>query len=104
MAPLLIPNIKSRPFWEGVTDSEVPGQTRTSPPRGKRTTAVSLAAFTTDGPAIVCVGKLALLTASLGDEPGSNDTFVGCPSAGKVFFAVDASSQTETVLPADTTE
>src|SRR5271170_6151594 len=41
---MLIPNIKSLAFFEGVTETVVPGQTRTSPPLDKCSIAVSLPA------------------------------------------------------------
>src|ERR1700683_1292710 len=43
-----MPNIKSRAFFDGVTEIVVPGQIRTSPPRDRRSTAVSAPAVTDD--------------------------------------------------------
>src|SRR5580698_496972 len=43
-----MPSIKSFAFFEGVTESVVPGQTRTSPPRERCNTAVSLPAVRDD--------------------------------------------------------
>src|SRR5579872_2603069 len=41
MPPVLMPNIKSRLLCDGLIESVVPGQTRTSPPRGKCKMVVS---------------------------------------------------------------
>src|SRR5579872_606683 len=41
MPPVLMPNIKSRLLCDGLTESVVPGHTRTSPPRGKCKMVVS---------------------------------------------------------------
>ena len=46
MAPLPMPNIMSRLLFEGVSDSVVPGHTRTSPPLARRNTVVSDPAVT----------------------------------------------------------
>src|SRR5437764_15334964 len=54
MAPVLMPSIKSFVFLAGVTESVVPGQTRTSPPRDNSKTAVSLPAVNVD-PAANCL-------------------------------------------------
>src|ERR1700688_4553069 len=54
MAPVLMPSIKSFAFFEGVNESVVPGQTRTSPPLAKRSTVVSLPAVR-DDPAANCL-------------------------------------------------
>src|ERR1700722_1162527 len=43
-----MPNIKSRAFFDGVTEIVVPGQIRTSPPRNRRNTVVSAPAVTDD--------------------------------------------------------
>src|SRR5580658_2059717 len=43
-----MPSIKSLAFCEGVTETVVPGQTRTSPPLDKSSTAVSLPAVRDD--------------------------------------------------------
>src|SRR6266436_3861517 len=49
-----MPSIKSLVFFEGVTESVVPGQIRTSPPLDKRNTAVSPPAVR-DDPAENCL-------------------------------------------------
>src|ERR1051326_6903811 len=43
-----MPNIRSRLLCDGVTETVVPGQTRTSPPRGRCRTVVSDPAVTED--------------------------------------------------------
>src|ERR1700678_2341354 len=45
---MLMPSIKSFAVFEGVTETVVPGQTRTSPPLDKYNTAVSLPAVRDD--------------------------------------------------------
>src|SRR6202035_5645659 len=47
-APVLIPSISSCLFFDGVTETVVPGHTRTSPPRERCSTAVSEPAITED--------------------------------------------------------
>src|SRR5258708_37319201 len=54
MPPVLMPNSKSLVFFEGVTETVVPGQTRTSPPLDNRNTAVSPPAVK-DDPAANCL-------------------------------------------------
>ena len=53
MAPLPMPNIMSRLLFEGVSESVVPGHTRTSPPPARRRTVVSDPAVT-DAPPQMC--------------------------------------------------
>src|ERR1700685_2874043 len=48
MEPLLRPSIKSFALFEGVMETVVPGQTRTSPPRVNRSSVVSLPAVKAD--------------------------------------------------------
>src|ERR1700685_331891 len=43
-----MPNIRSRAFVDGVTETVVPGQIRTSPPRDRRIAAVSAPRATAD--------------------------------------------------------
>src|SRR5208337_2017285 len=73
MAPVLMPSIKARPLCEDVTDTVVPGQTRTSPPRPRRRIAVS-------EPAVTEEPGITLLPASntVPLEPFVSGTAAGC--------------------------
>src|SRR6266581_3709710 len=46
MAPLLMPSMRSRPLWEELMVTRVPGQIRTSPPRLRRKLAGTCPAAT----------------------------------------------------------
>src|ERR1019366_38706 len=85
-----MPSIKSFAVFEGVTETVVPGQTRTSPPLDNRNTAVSLPAVR-DDPAANCLpanttSPTPLVTGTTaGAAAGANDSTCGGWNGG--FFA-----------------
>src|SRR5581483_2899588 len=78
MAPVLRPTFSL--CADGVTETAVPGQIRTSPPRGKRSTVVSAPAVMDDAPCNVMVGVAAstIATGAGGGTAPASSTVVGC--------------------------
>src|SRR5579863_2706193 len=95
MAPVLRPSIRSFEFFEGVTERVVPGQTRTSPPRDNRSTAVSLPAVRDDPaakrlPASTTSPTPLVTGTAAGSVSGASDTSFGGWTGG--FLAAFGSS------------
>src|ERR1039458_2006560 len=84
-----MPSIKSFVVFEGVTETVVPGQTRTSPPLDKRKTAVSLPAVRDDPaanrlPANITSPTPLVTGTTAGAAAGASDS--ACGGWNGVFF------------------
>src|SRR5690242_3431188 len=95
-----MPNISSRPLEDDVTETVVPGHTRTSPPRPRRKTAESDPAVTDDPVAIL---RPANITAP---ELPTDPAMLGCTprlkaEAAAGVVSLGARRRIVNVLPAD---